>query len=93
LSEQFFCATKIYVEPRLPDGIFSNQESQFWSILKGLAMEDAGIFYSHLVYFTAIWYILWLFGISFPFWYVVPRQIWQPCLFNTQIGTHNSNAN
>jgi hypothetical protein len=30
-------------------------------------------------YFMAIWYILWSFGIFFPFWYVVPRKIWQPC--------------
>jgi hypothetical protein len=62
-------------------------------------MEDFGIFYwqcrlfyGHLVYivaiwyilwpfgiFTAIWYILWLFGIFFPFCYVVPIKIWQPC--------------
>jgi hypothetical protein len=27
---------------------------------------------------VAIWYILRLFGIFFPFWYVVPRKIWQP---------------
>jgi hypothetical protein len=27
----------------------------------------------------AIWYILWTFGIFFPFWYVVPINIWQPC--------------
>jgi hypothetical protein len=32
-----------------------------------------GIFYCHLVDFVVIWYI-------FPFWYVVPRKIWQPCL-------------
>jgi hypothetical protein len=38
-----------------------------------------GIFYAHLVYFMAIWYILWPFGIFFPFWYVVPRKIWQAC--------------
>jgi hypothetical protein len=38
-----------------------------------------------LVYFTAIWYILWTFGtfciylVHFsPFWYIVPRKIWQP---------------
>jgi hypothetical protein len=37
-----------------------------------------GIFYGHLVYFMVIWYILWSFGIFFPFWYVVPRKIWQP---------------
>jgi hypothetical protein len=37
-------------------------------------MEDVGILYVHLVYFTAIgnithiaiWYILWSFGIFFP---------------------------
>jgi hypothetical protein len=31
-------------------------------------MEDVGIFYVHLVFFTAIWYILWIlcsFGIIF----------------------------
>jgi hypothetical protein len=45
----------------------------------GIAMEDVGI-----VYFTAIWYILWPFGIFsayldfFPFWYVLARKIWQP---------------
>jgi hypothetical protein len=27
--------------------------------LEGLAMEDIGIFYGDLVYFTAIWYMLW----------------------------------
>jgi hypothetical protein len=32
-----------------------------------------------MVYFMAIWYILWSFVIFFPFWYVVPRNIWQPC--------------
>jgi hypothetical protein len=49
-------------------------------------MEDVGIFYGHLVYFTVIWYTLWPFGIFygylvhlFPFWYVAPRKIWQPC--------------
>jgi hypothetical protein len=26
-------------------------------------MEDVGIFYEHLVHFTAFWYILWTFGI------------------------------
>jgi hypothetical protein len=49
-------------------------------------MEDVGIFYSYLVYFTTIWSILWPFGIHmlllfdtfFPFWYAVPRKIWQP---------------
>jgi hypothetical protein len=42
--------------------------------LEGLATEVVGIFYGHLVYFTAplvyfvtFWYILWLFGVFFPF--------------------------
>jgi hypothetical protein len=30
--------------------------------LEGIAIEDVGIFYDHLVYLTAIWYILWTFG-------------------------------
>jgi hypothetical protein len=38
----------------LPDGIFSDQKSQFGQILDGLAMKDVGIFYGYLVYFTAI---------------------------------------
>jgi hypothetical protein len=48
-------------------------------------MENLGIFYDHLVYFTAIGNILWPFGIFCgrlvyfsPFWYLVPRKIWQP---------------
>jgi hypothetical protein len=60
---------------------FQNEKSQFGQFLGGLAMEDVGIFNGHLVYFTAIWYILWLFGVFSPFWYVVPRKIWQPCRF------------
>jgi hypothetical protein len=52
------------LKPGLPDGLFSNQKSQFGLILQGLAMENLGIFYDHLVYFTAIGNILWSFGIS-----------------------------
>jgi hypothetical protein len=29
----------------LPDGLFSNQKSKFGLILKGLAIQDVGIFY------------------------------------------------
>jgi hypothetical protein len=71
----------------LPDGLFSTQKYQFGQILGDLAMETLGIFYDHLVYFTAIGNILWPFGIFCghlvyfsPFWYFVPRKIWQPCL-------------
>jgi hypothetical protein len=49
----------------LPDGIFSNQKSKFEKFLDGLAMVDVGIFYGHLVYFTAIWYILQPLGIFY----------------------------
>jgi hypothetical protein len=31
---------------------------KFGQFFEGLAMEDVGIFYGHLVYFIAIWYIL-----------------------------------
>jgi hypothetical protein len=31
--------------------------------LEGVEMEDGGIFYGQLVYFTVNWYILWSFGI------------------------------
>jgi hypothetical protein len=57
---------------------FQTKTPNFGLILEGLAMEDVSIFYGHLAYFTAIWYILWPFGIFFPFWYVVQRKIWQP---------------
>jgi hypothetical protein len=39
----------------LPDGIFSNQESQFREFLEAFAMQDVGIFYGHLVYVMAFW--------------------------------------
>jgi hypothetical protein len=52
-------------------------------------MEVVSVFYGHLVFCTAIWYVyfwpfhtynLWSFGIFFTFWYVLPRKIWQPWL-------------
>jgi hypothetical protein len=45
----------------LPDGLFSNQKNP--QILEGLAVEDVGIFYGHLVHFTVFCYILWTFDI------------------------------
>jgi hypothetical protein len=36
-------------------------------------MENAGIVYSHLEYFTVIWLILWPFGNVVVFWYIFPR--------------------
>jgi hypothetical protein len=50
-------------------------------------MKDVDTFYSHLVYFTAIWSILWPIGIFyrllvyfFPFWYVVQKKPGNPGL-------------
>jgi hypothetical protein len=86
---------KPYVRPcftGLPDGLFSNQKSQFGSILDGLAKENLDIFYDHFVYFTAIGNILWPFGIFCgnlvylsPFWYFGPRKIWQPGCFTKEL--------
>jgi hypothetical protein len=48
-----------------------------WSILQTYFI----LVYFILVYCTAIWYILWLlgiFGIFFPFWYVVPENSGNP---------------
>jgi hypothetical protein len=59
--------------PELPDGLFSNQKSQFDYILEGFRMENAVIFYGHLEYSTAIWYILWPFGNVVVIWYIIPR--------------------
>jgi hypothetical protein len=41
-----------------------------------------GIFNGYLIYFRVIWYILWSFLYIYfpPFWYGLPRKIWQPCL-------------
>jgi hypothetical protein len=36
-------------------------------ILEGPRMENAGLFFGHLVYFWAIWYIFWPFGIIFVY--------------------------
>jgi hypothetical protein len=69
----------------LPDGIFSNPKAHFGKILESLIMEGVRIFYGHLAYFKVNWKILWPFGtfcinlVFSPFWYVVPRKIWQPC--------------
>jgi hypothetical protein len=57
----------------------------FWN----LRMETVSWhFYSHLVYFIAIWYILWvIWYILLPFWYCEPRKFWQPCFGVPKRGT------
>jgi hypothetical protein len=52
-------------------------------MLEGLAVEDVGLFYGHLVYFTAIWHLvyfmaIWVYLVQFfTLWYYVTRKIWQ----------------
>jgi hypothetical protein len=54
-------------------------------IIEGLGMKNFDLFCCSLEYFTALWYILWQFGTLlgnlvyfYPFWNVLPIQIWQP---------------
>jgi hypothetical protein len=61
--ETYVVTTFAALSPGLPEGIFSNQKSQFGQILECLAMKEAGKFYGHLVYFTAISYTLCPFRI------------------------------
>jgi hypothetical protein len=42
----------------LPDGLFSNQKSQFGENFRGLILRNVEIFYGHLECFTDIWDIL-----------------------------------
>jgi hypothetical protein len=51
-----------------------------------------------MVYFIAIWYILWPLGTVcgyfvyfFQFWYVVPIKIWQPSLAAKKLLTYFTN--
>jgi hypothetical protein len=53
--------------------------------VEGIAMEYVGLFYGHLVYCTAIWYVVWAFCqfsgnlVYFPpFWYVLPIKSGNP---------------
>jgi hypothetical protein len=62
-------------------------------------MENVGIFYGHLEYFTAIWYNLWPFGIFcgnlvyfLRFGMFGPRKIWQPWSSQTAPFDRNSKA-
>jgi hypothetical protein len=57
----------------LPDGVFSNQKSQSGQLLEGLTMENVGIFYGHMEYFTAMCYIFWLFGNLVVIYYIFTR--------------------
>jgi hypothetical protein len=71
----------------LPDGLFLRPKIPFW-VYSGMA--NVGIFYSHWVYFTSIWYDLWPFGIIcghlvyfVVIWYILE---WQMLVYFTAIG-------
>jgi hypothetical protein len=57
--------------PGLPEGIFAFKKYQFEYILDGLGIENVGIFYGHLVYIMATWYILWPLGIYYGIYFVI----------------------
>jgi hypothetical protein len=58
----------------------------FWALPR---MEIVGIFYVHVEYITAIWYILWSLGNFVIIWCIVSRKIWQPCWgVNQRPGSH-----
>jgi hypothetical protein len=66
---------------------FANPKSRFGKILEGLATEVVGILYGHWSIIKLFDIVCGYFGIFydylvnfFPFWYVVPRKIWQPRL-------------
>jgi hypothetical protein len=40
--------------------------------MEGLGMKKVGIFYDHLEYITAIWYILWPFDNLASAWHIFP---------------------
>jgi hypothetical protein len=78
-TKKMLCISSCKLLPGLPDGIFSNQNTnlgKFWSVLQ----------WKMLVYFMAIWYILRnlrslayfvefkIISIFFPFWYVVHTE-------------------
>jgi hypothetical protein len=44
---------------------FRTKNRNLGQILEGVAIEDVGIFYGHLAYFTSVRYILWAFGIFY----------------------------
>jgi hypothetical protein len=45
-----------------------------------------GLHYIHLVFLLPLWCIICSFGTFSPYWYVVPRKIWQPRCVHTYGG-------
>jgi hypothetical protein len=55
---------------------FDPNLGKFWRVVQWKMLYYIILFYGHLNYFMAIWYIMWYFGLFSAFWYVVPRKIW-----------------
>jgi hypothetical protein len=68
----------------LPDSIFSHQKFQFGHILEGHGIGKWMAIFN--IPITAIWHIMDIWYLSYnlvcfpPFWYIVSRKIWQPCM-------------
>jgi hypothetical protein len=80
-----FIMRKKVGKPGLPDGLFSNQKSQdgynFRVSFNGRCcymVWPFNLFHCHLVYYVAIWYILWLFGIFSHFGMLYQEQSGNP---------------
>jgi hypothetical protein len=76
------------VRPGLPDGLFSNQKSQFGKNSQGLRLENIDIFYGHLEYSMPIWKILWPFGI---FYYHLAQFVFIWYIFSVLVSCNEKN--
>jgi hypothetical protein len=76
LQRKLTSAARLHIfKPKIP----------IWVNFGGSSNGKCRYLYVNLVDFMATWYSLWPFGIFkviwhifSPFWYVVPRKIWQP---------------
>jgi hypothetical protein len=65
-------------KPKIPIGVNFGRS---WNGRCWFMLWPFGMFYGHLVYFMAIWYMYLISGnLEYfpPFWYIVPRKLWQP---------------
>jgi hypothetical protein len=58
----------------LPDGFFSNKESQFGYILEGPRLENVNIFCGPLEYFTDYWDSFITIWYIFPTWVILAKK-------------------
>jgi hypothetical protein len=57
----------------LPDGIFSDQKSQFGFILGGFENKNVCVFYGHLEFFKATWFVCTFDAHFVVTWYFFTR--------------------